>query len=87
MHLPCFLASYHRLGLLLLGDLLRLLACRTNGKTGFLLRVCVCFSCSLLALEGVGLAVYLALLTRLRLVLARAIALAVGVGWLVIMPG
>ena len=79
--------SYHRHDLPLLSDLLRLLARYTNGKTGSLLIVCVCFSCSRLALEGVGLAVYLALLTRLRLVLARRKRLAIGVGWLVIMPG
>ena len=53
----------------------------------FLLAICVCFSCSLPALEGVALAVYLALLTRLRLVLARRKRLAVVVSWLVIMPG
>jgi hypothetical protein len=53
----------------------------------FLLTVCVCFFCSRLGLEAVGLVVYLALLTRLRLVLARRKRLAVGVGWLVIMPG
>jgi hypothetical protein len=34
-----------------------------------------------------GLHVYLALLTRLRLVLARRKRLAVGVNWLVIMSG
>ena len=76
-----------RLGLLLLGDLLRLLAYRTNGRTGFRLTVCVCFFCSLLGLEVLGLHVYLALLTRLRLVLARRKRLAVGVGWLIIMSG
>jgi hypothetical protein len=54
---------------------------------GFQQAVCVCSFCSLLALEGVGLAVYLALLTRLRLVLARAIALALVLGWLLIMSG
>ena len=63
--------SYRRLGLLLLNDLLRLLAYRTNGKMGFRLTVCVCFFCSLLGLEVLGLHVYLALLTRLRLVLPR----------------
>lgn len=68
--LPCFRVSYHRLGLPLLGDRLHLRACRTNGKTGFLQAICVCFFCSLLGLEGVGLVCYLALLTRLRLVLA-----------------
>jgi len=62
---------YSRLGLLLLGDRLRLLACRTNGKTGFLQAICVYSFCNLLGLEVLGLHVYLALLTRLRLVLAR----------------
>ena len=54
---------------------------------GFPLAVCAYSFCILRCLERVALAVYLALLTRLRLVLARAIALALGVGWLVIMPG
>ena len=79
--------SYHRRGLPLLGDRLRLLAYRTNGKTGFLLTVCVCFFCSRLGLEALALVVYLALLTRLRLVLARRKRLARVVVWLVIMPG
>ena len=64
-----------------------MLAYRTNGKTDFLLAVFVYYVCSLLDYVGVGLAVYLALLTRLRLVLARRKRLAVVVGWLVIMPG
>ena len=85
--LPCFLVSYHRLDLPLLGDLLRLLARYTNGKMGSLQAVFGCSFCSLLDLEGVGLHVYLALLTRLRLVLARRKRLARVVGWLVIMPG
>ena len=54
--------SCRRLGLLLLGGLLHLLAFRTNGKTGFLLAVFVYCVCSLLGYVGVGLAVYLALL-------------------------
>lgn len=68
--------SLHRVGLLAngllqLNDLLRLLAYRTNGRTGFLLAICVCFFCILRYFERVALAVCLALLTRLRLVLAR----------------
>jgi hypothetical protein len=54
---------------------------------GFQQAVCVCSFCSLLVLEGVGLAVYLALLTRLRLVLARRKRLALVLGWLLIMSG
>jgi hypothetical protein len=45
-------------------------AYRTNGKTGFLLAVCAYSFCILLCFEHVGPVVYLALLTRLRLVLA-----------------
>jgi hypothetical protein len=54
---------------------------------GFLLAVCAYSFYILHCLEGVALVVYLALLTRLRLVLARRKRLAVGVVWLVIMPG
>ena len=54
---------------------------------GFPLAVCAYSFCILRFLERVALAVYLALLTRLRLVLARRKRLAIGVGWLVIMPG
>jgi hypothetical protein len=64
-----------------------LLACHTNYRMGFLLAVCAYSFCILRCLERVALAVYLALLTRLRLVLARRKRLAVVVGWLVIMPG
>ena len=76
MRLQGFLVSLRLVGLqasglLLLGDLLLMPACRTNGRTGFLLAVCAYFFCILLCFEHVGLAVYLALLTRLRLVLAR----------------
>jgi len=90
--LPCFLVSSHRVGqpangLPLLGDRPRLLACHTNYKMGFLLAICVYSFYILHCLEPLGLAVYLAWLTRLRLVLARRKRLAVGVGWLVIMPG
>jgi hypothetical protein len=45
-------------------------ACRTNGKMGFLLAVCAYSFCIPRCLEHVGPVVYLALLTRLRLVLA-----------------
>ena len=54
---------------------------------GFPLAICVYSFYILRCLERVALAVYLALLTRLRLVLARRKRLAIGVGWLVIMPG
>jgi hypothetical protein len=54
---------------------------------GFLLAVCAYSFCILRCLEHVGLVVYLALLTRLRLVLARRKRLAVGVVWLLIMSG
>ena len=84
--------SSHRVGQrasdqLLLSDLLRLLAYRTNGKTGFLQAICVYFFCIPHYLERVGLAVYLALLARFACADAALARLVLGVGWLLIMSG
>ena len=88
MRLPCCLVSCRRLDQLLLGGLLLWPACRTNGRTAFLLAVFVCCVCSLLGFVGVGLRVYLAwLLPRCAWANAPRARLVIAGWWWCVMSG